>query len=220
MSRKLYGVGTGPGDKEFLTLKAVRVIKEASVIFAPNNRGKNMSLDTASEFIEGKRIVLIDFPMGRVTEEDYRRAADIIAAEIKEGESGAFLTIGDPMIYSTFIYIVDKIKKYYGEVEIEVVPGIPSFIAAASQSQTVLTVKDDRFLLCDDFSEDKLDGVDSIAILKTSKNKEEILNSLEENNFSYKYIRRATLEEEKILEDREDILGDKDYISLIIGKRK
>ncbi len=217
--KKLYGVGTGPGDPEFLTLKSVRVMKEASVIFGPNNRGQNMAINTAKEFIEGKKIVLIDFPMGNVTREDYKRAAEIIESEIPEGECGAFLTIGDPMVYSTFIYIVQEIEKKYKHIDIEIAPGIPSFIAAASQSKTCLTVKDDNFLLCDNFKEDLLNHVDSLAILKTNKNKEEILSALERNDFEYKYIKRATLEEEQILLDKHEILNNKDYISLILAKK-
>lgn len=218
--KKIYGVGTGPGDKEFLTLKAVRVMREASVIFAPNNRGKNMAIDTAREFIEGKRIVLIDFPMGSVGLEDYKKAAEIINREIPEGESGAFLTIGDPMVYSTFIYIIEQIEENFKDMEIELAPGVPSFVAAASQARQVLTVKDDNFLLCDDFENLRLENVDSLAILKTSKKKEEIINKLEENQFEYKYVKRATLENQEILSSREDILADKDYISLILARRK
>lgn len=220
MSKKIYGVGTGPGDKEFLTLKAVRVMEEASVIFGPNNRGQNMAIDTASDFIKDKKMVLIDFPMGNVTVEDYKKAAEIIEREIPEGESGAFLTIGDPMVYSTFIYIVDEIEKSHKNMEIEIVPGIPSFVAAAAQSKQVLTVKDDNFLLCDNFEEEKLKNIDSVAILKTSKNKEEILDKLEKNGFEYKYVKHATLPTQEILTDKEEILADKQYISLILGKRK
>ncbi len=220
MSKKIYGIGTGPGDKEFLTLKAVRVMQESAVIFGPNNKGQNMAVDTAKDFIEGKRLVLIDFPMGKVTEEDYKKAAEIIEREIPEGESGAFLTIGDPMVYSTFIYIIEQMEKSHKNVDIEIVPGIPSFIAAAAQSRQVITVKDDDFLLCDDFTEDKIKNVESVAILKTSKNKEYILDSLEKNGFEYKYVKHATLPTQEILTDKEEILKDKQYISLILGKKK
>ena len=103
--KKLYGIGTGPGDPELLTLKAVKAMEDSSVIFAPNNKGKNMALDTAQEFIRGKEIVLIDFPMGEVTREDYKKAAEIILSKIPSNGLGAFLTIGDPMIYTTFIFV-------------------------------------------------------------------------------------------------------------------
>lgn len=217
--KKLYGVGTGPGDAEHLTLKAVRVINQADVIFAPNNKGKNMALDTVKPFIQDKKVVLIDFPMGRVEKEYYNSAAKTIEEEISEAGSGVFLTIGDPMVYSTFIYIVEEIEKM--GVEAEVVPGITSFTAGAAVCKTPLTEKGDRFLLCDEMvDEEVLKHCDSICILKTLKDKEDILNILEKNNFSYSYIKRCTLPEELVLTDREEILEDRDYISFIIGRRK
>ncbi len=219
MNKKIYGIGTGPGDSDYLTLKAVKAMEEASVIFGPNNNGKNMAIDTAEEFIKDKKLVLIDFPMGEVTREDYKRAAEIIEREIPEGESGAFLTIGDPMIYSTFIYIIEELEKKFTNMEIEVVSGIPSFVAAAGESQSPLTVKDDDFVLCDELTPEKLQLVDSIAILKTFKNKEKTIEMLEEADFNYTYIKRATLEMQEILTEKEEILEDKDYISLILGRR-
>ncbi len=217
--KKLYGVGTGPGDAENLTLKAVRVINQADVIFAPNNKGRNMALDTVQAFIQDKKVVLIDFPMGQVEKEYYNSAAKTIEEEISEAGSGVFLTIGDPMVYSTFIYITKEIEKM--GVEVEVVPGITSFTAGAAASKIPLTVKGDRFLLCDEVvDEDVLKYCDSICILKTLKDKEDILNILEKNNFSYSYIKRCTLPEELVLTDREEILEDRDYISFIIGRRK
>lgn len=88
--KKFYGVGTGPGDKEYLTLKAVRIMEAGDVIFAPNNKGKNMALDTAEDFIKDKKLVFIDFPMGKVTEEIYKEAAEKIEEEIPDGGTGVF----------------------------------------------------------------------------------------------------------------------------------
>lgn len=215
--KKLYGIGTGPGDPELLTIKAVKSMENSHVIFAPNNKGTNMALDTAEEFIKGKNIVLIDFPMGSVTRRDYINAANIIEENIPSGGKGAFLTIGDPMIYSTFIYIMEELEEK--EIDIEVIPGIPSFVASAAISKVPLTVKGDNFILCDEFHEELLEHGDSIGILKTLKGKEDILKILEKNNYTYKYIKKASLKDEGILVDREDILKDKNYISLILARK-
>ena len=216
--KKIYGIGTGPGDKELLTLKAVRMINEASVIFAPNNKGKNIALDTVADHIANKKVIMIDFPMGRVAAEDYVKAAEIIHEETPEGETGVFLTIGNPMVYSTFIYTMEQLEKF--NVAVEVIPGIPSFIAAAASAKLPLTVKGDNFLLCDDFQEDLLDSVESICILKTFKDKERIIDSLEKKNFDYQYVKHCTWDDEEILTDKESILKDKNYISLILGRKK
>lgn len=215
--KKLYGIGTGPGDKELLTLKAVRTIENSSVIFAPNNKGKNMAIDTAKDFIGDKKIVFIDLPMGHVLKEDYEKAAEIIFQEIPEGEIGSFLTIGDPMIYSTFIYVMEELKGK--DIDIEIISGIPSFVAAAGESMTPLTVKGESFLLCDELEEELPEKIDSICILKTFNGKEKILSILSNNDYSYRYIKRATSEEQEIMIDKEEILKDKDYMSLIIARK-
>lgn len=214
--KKLYAIGTGPGSSDLLTIRAVNAIKEADVIFAPNNRGKNMALDTARDYIEDKKIKLLDFPMGSVNKEDYKNAAHIIYDSIGEGQSGVFLTIGDSMIYSTFIYIMEIIENR--NIDIEIIPGIPSFVAAACESKVPLTLKGDTFLLCDEIPRN-LDDFSSIAILKTFKNKEASLDKLEDNNFQYKYIKRVSFENQEILDQKEDIMKDQDYISLILGRR-
>lgn len=216
--KKLYGIGTGPGDKELLTLKAVKAMENSSVIFAPNNNGKNMALDTAEEFIKGKEIILIDFPMGEVGREDYIKAAETIVKKIPKNGKGAFLTIGDPMIYSTFIYIMEELDEV--EIETEIINGIPSFLAAAGKMKIPLTLKGDSFMLCDELDEDKFKTSDSIAILKTLRNKENILNTLEKNNFEYKYIKKVSFKEEEIIYNKEKILSDNNYMSLILARRK
>lgn len=216
--KTLYGIGTGPGASDLLTIRAVEKMKEADVIFVPNNKGKNMALDTAEEYLKGKKIVYLDFPMGQVTDKHYKDGAEEIYKKIEKNSSGAFLTIGDPMIYSTFIYLAQELEAKE-DLKIEVVPGIPSFVASAGAAKLQLTEKSDNFVLCDEPSQDILDLADSVAILKTFKNKEETLELLEKNNFSYKYIRRASLEEEAILEDKQEILEEKDYISLILARK-
>ena len=108
--KKLFGLGTGPGDPELLTLKAVKILKEANIIFAPLSKGKNMALDTVKEYVKDKEIVYLDFPMGSVTNEVYKENAEIIINNINEGESGVFITIGDPTFYSTFINMLEFLQ--------------------------------------------------------------------------------------------------------------
>lgn len=216
--KKLYGVGTGPGDKEYLTLKAVKVIQQSEVIFAPNNKGKNMALDTVKDFIKGKKVIFVDFPMKGVDKTHYENAAIIIEKEMQGNRTGVFLTIGDPLVYSTFSYLIENIEKR--NIEVEIVSGIPSFLASAALVKKPITIRGDRFILCDKtFDEDILKKCDSIAILKATSNKEELLNKLEKNGFDYTYVKRVTLEGEESIIDKNKILENKDYISLILGRR-
>ncbi len=216
--RKIYFTGTGPGDPELLTRKAVRVIKEADVLFVPGNKGKNMAMDTIEEFLEGKRTVRLEFPMGSVTNEDYKKAAQVILEDIPEGGSGVFVTIGDPMIYSTAIYIMERLKEM--DIQMEVVPGIPSFVAAAGRALVPLATKGEVICICDEFRESAIEKADTVAILKTSGNKEEVLGFLKRERFQATYARKATLEDEFITWDREEMLGEDEYMSIIIGNRR
>lgn len=215
--KKIYGIGTGPGDKDLLTIKAVKKIRESKYIFAPNNKGKNMALETAREYVEDKKIIYIDFPMGEVNEENYRECAKTMEENIEDGEAGAFLTIGDPTFYSTFM----NTFKYFGkDVDVEIISGIPSFVAAAGSSKTALTFKGESFMLTDSIPEEDEKNVDSMAILKAYKITQKDLDRLKDFGFSYKYVKRASFEEEKILEDDEEILRERDYISLLLARRK
>lgn len=216
--RKIYFTGTGPGDPELLTRKAVRVIGDADVIFVPANKGKNMALDTIREFVEDKNIEFLNFPMGKVNGDDYKKAADRISELVPENGTGVFVTIGDPMIYSTAVYIMDRIQK--DNMEVEVVSGIPSFVAAAGNSLVPLVTKGEIFCLSDTFNEDNLEWADSLAILKTNGKKEEILESIEKKDFSYTYIRETTLPGEYITREKRAILEDKAYISMILARKE
>ena len=72
--KKLYGIGTGPGASDLITVRSARLIENADVIFAPNNKGKNMALDTVREYIKTENIIFLDFPMGKVGPEIYKES--------------------------------------------------------------------------------------------------------------------------------------------------
>ena len=142
---KLYGVGVGPGDRELITVKAVRVIKECGVITAPlmKNGGKT-AYDIAAEYTMGKRFIELEMPMSKDFEEldkNYGAAADVIETELKAGNNVAFLTLGDPTVYSTYMRI-DRIMRSRG-YETEIIPGITSFCAAAARLNMALCERDE-----------------------------------------------------------------------------
>lgn len=134
---KLYGVGVGPGDPELITLKAVRIIKECQCIAVPtNNKQTCLAYKIASSAvdIETKPCIEIPMPMTRDTaalEQHHTKGANTIAALLEQGDDIAFLTLGDPTIYATYIYIHKKIAKMGYETQL--ISGIPSFCAAAAR---------------------------------------------------------------------------------------
>ncbi|MDO4534019.1 MAG: precorrin-2 C(20)-methyltransferase [Coriobacteriia bacterium] len=131
----LYGVSVGPGDPELLTLKAVRVIREADVVAVPDCGGKRqMAYAIAFEYLVGKQVLDCQTHMtgNRVAaNESYTRIADDICALLDEGKSVAYLSLGDVSIYSTFAY-VQRIVRERG-YETEIIPGVASFCAAAAR---------------------------------------------------------------------------------------
>ena len=141
---RLAGIGVGPGDPELLTLKGKRLMEESDFIVIPAS-GKDVNIAytigvSAVPAIKKKDILEVNMPMIRDKEElarCHRRAADQIIEKLDRGENGVFLTLGDPTVYSTYIYVHDIITALGYETEI--VPGIPSFCAAAAKLNIGLT---------------------------------------------------------------------------------
>ena len=133
----LYGVSVGPGDPELLTVKAVRVLEHCPVIAAPRTKsGGTLALDIARRAVSlvGKTILPLYFPMGRDKEEwreSHRRAAAEIRAYLDEGRDVAMPNLGDVAIYSTFGYLMEMLRE--DGYEAVMVPGVPSFCAAAAR---------------------------------------------------------------------------------------
>lgn len=214
--KKIFGLGTGPGDPELLTLKAVRILKEADVIFAPNNKGKNMSLDTVSEFVDGKTIVMLDYPMKSTTLKTYKSNAKIIEDSLNDGAVGVFITIGDPLFYST---VINTFVHFSDNVEVEYISGIPSFVAAAAAAKTPLALVGEKFMVVDAVPMEIADDINSIAILKTHDLTEEKLDRLINLGFTLSYVEKASFIDEVVARDKEEILKRHAYISLLLARR-
>ncbi|MCY6372170.1 cobalt-factor II C(20)-methyltransferase [Clostridium ganghwense] len=219
---KLYGIGVGPGDKELLTLKAVRVIENCDVIVAPSavDGGKSISLDTAAEFIkEDAEVVIKHFPMGGADrEEKIYQAFKSIEEKLEQGKDVAFLTIGDPLVYSTYIYLLEHIEKK--GFETETVPGITSFCACASLAKETLVIGNEPLLILPGNKIHTVKDEKFLVIMKVYKHEEDIINFLEEKGFKYVYVKKAGREGQEVLRNREEILKNREYMALIIANRK
>ena len=114
----LYGVGIGPGDPELLTLKAVRVIGECPVIAVPGRVKENtvayQIVKQAIPELDQKECLEIDFLMtkdAKRLEESHNAGAEQVISCLKEGKNIAFLTLGDPTVYATYIYIHKRVQQ-------------------------------------------------------------------------------------------------------------
>ena len=146
---KLYGVGVGPGDPELLTRKAERVLGEANIVAVPDKgAGEKTALNIVSDLVAGKELLSCPAPMVRdqaVLEASYQESADRICARLDEGKTVAFITLGDPTVYSTYIYVHKKVLARGYEAEL--IPGVPSFCAVAARLSTSLCEGAERLLI-------------------------------------------------------------------------
>lgn len=144
---RLIGVGVGPGDPELVTVKAVRVLREADLVVVPvmDAQEQGRAEATVRAHIDHDRVQRLVFALddrsGATTErlQAWESAADAVAEQLRtRGGSVAFATIGDPHVYSTFTYLADAVRERLPGVDVSTVPGITAMQDLASRSGTVL----------------------------------------------------------------------------------
>jgi len=145
----LYGVGVGPGDPELLTRKAERIIRESPVLAVPHKGGgEKTAMGIIGDLARGKELLYCDAPMIRdetVLDAAYEANADKVCAFLDRGKDVAFITLGDPTVYSTYIYLHRKVAARGYEAVI--IPGVPSFCAAAARLGEPLCEKSERLMI-------------------------------------------------------------------------
>ncbi|MDO8569077.1 MAG: precorrin-2 C(20)-methyltransferase [Dehalococcoidales bacterium] len=230
---RFYGIGVGPGDPELLTLKARRILSEVPIIFVPK-KGQG-SASYASSIIAGlvspqQEIIELVFPMVREREqlEDYwQKAVVTIWGYLSKGKDCAFINLGDPLLFGTFIPVLGILRREHPEVEVHSVPGISSISAAAAQALLPLATEDDRVAIISGRCEDKairetLNSFDTVIFMKVNAIFDHLMGILEELNLVDKcvYVKKCTTRDEEIVRDITRLKGDKlDYFSLLIFRR-
>lgn len=230
----LYGIGVGPGDPDLITVKAVKTLHSVDVVFAAASTKNSYSLATqiASPHLkEGTPVVKLDFPMTKdrnILEAAWKKNAEMVMGTLAEGKDAAVLTLGDPMTYSTFGYIMKIVKDTKPEIEICIIPGITSFQAAAAAARQILAEGDESFAVISGAADTKrltqvINNNDCVVILKVYRNYKGIINNLKCLDIMSKsiMISKCGLEDEVVLEDigkYQDITPP--YLSLLLVKNK
>lgn len=192
---KLSCVGCGPGDPDLLTIKAVERIREAQVIFSPTSKlGKpSIALSIVRKFINDKTTSIIEliFPMTKDKEflkKQWKHNADQMARAVLEGKKTVYLTVGDPSLYSTWIYMHKEIAVNYKNIEIEIVPGIPSMFAFAAGARISLAEGEETVGIvpaCYDMERIKrtASSCDTVIFLKDGRYFDNVIQMLSESGF-------------------------------------
>lgn len=226
---KLYGIGVGPGDSELLTIKACKILKKVSVICSPRSADSKPSIALSiiqpvlNEREDDYEVIDPLFPMIEDKNElntYWDHAAEIIIPKLEAGSDVAFITLGDPTIFSTFSYVAKRISK--AGFEIEIVPGITSFTSCAAAAGISLVEKDEILVIVPKI-DDRLDKIigngDTFVIMKTSRHSdtlEEVVNR-DKREKTVISVQNCSMSNENIFEG---FSKDKKYLSTTIVKLK
>ena len=227
MSRgTLYGLGVGPGDPELLTLKAVRILHQADVIAVPDKgSGEKTAFRIVQEYVEGKSILTCVTPMVRdqaLLDAAHDRIAADICTLLEEGKTVAFITLGDPTVYATYMYIHRRVLSRGYEAVL--VPGVPSFCAVAARLNTSLCEQSQRLLIVPASHKDMEDCLNVDANLVFMKAGKEI-GALKEKLAAHGLLEHASLvancgmEGEQVWEHFADMPENTGYFSVVLVKK-
>ena len=231
---RLYGVGIGPGDPKLLTVRAKEILDTVDTIFVP--KAKDDGRSCARSIVEAatsksKNFIELTFPMTKdqkKLESYWLRAAERIVKELKRERIAAFVTIGDPFIYSTYIYLLETLRKNFPNIGVETIPGISAFNAAAASSGLPLVKGDEKLAILPVTKNLKglkktLKEFDTVVLMKIGSKLDRVICLLKEMKLMKNsvLVSHAGQAGEKIISDLSSLKDKKlGYLSIIIVKRK
>ena len=230
MTGTLYGLGIGPGDPELITLKALRILRDAPVLAWPAPlEGPSMARGIAAPHLDGHHeeipirmpMDVKRFPVRQV----YDEAAVEIAARLDAGKDVAALCEGDPFFYGSFMYLFARLVKDY---PVEVVPGVSSLMAAAAVTGVPLAARGDVLTVLPAPLEearltDRLSRIDATAIIKIGRHLPRVRRALAAVGLTgqARYIGHATMGDRQIVCPLADYPNETaPYFSMILVHRR
>jgi precorrin-2/cobalt-factor-2 C20-methyltransferase len=231
---KIYAVGVGPGDPELLTRKAERILRQVPVICTPTGQADAASyaLSIVDDLVDSSRqeIIVQLFPMSKdeaALQDFWQKAAAEVLTRIDAGQDVAFITIGDPLVYSTFLYLYRIFRAERPDVPIEIVPGISSINAAAAAAGIPLGMAGERIAILPATYADAelrrtLAGFDTVVLMKVSRVFDRVYALLKELGLEDcgAFVRRVGSEQEEVVFDLSTLVGRQlDYLSMLIIRK-
>lgn len=219
----LYGVGVGPGDPRLMTYLAVETVKNCPVIAVPaEGREHAVSYRIAAGIVKGldeKECLNLSTPMTKdmqVLKENYETAADQITKQLDAGKDVAYLTLGDPTIYSTYIYI-HRIVRARG-YETQIISGIPSFCAVAARLGGSLADRSEQLHIIPSTYdiEEALTYPGSKILMKAASKLSVVKDRLKEKEMKGIMVENCGMPDEHIYENVDDMPERASYYSIVV----
>ena len=230
--RRLVGVGVGPGDPELLTLKAVRAIQAADLVFAPARRRgeRSLAIEIVGDHLDTNRqdVVTIPFPDER-RGETWATIATTIVERLGASGHGVFLTEGDPLLFGSFGNLVKALSKLDPSMSVETIPGVSSATAAAAAAGVPLVDGNQRLAIVPANApsaeiEQTLLGFDCTVLLKVGPVLGSLLEVLRRLGFQDHavYVRRCGQPGQQVVTDLSLLNAEPptDYFALLIVHRR
>ncbi|EXX86008.1 precorrin-2 C20-methyltransferase [Paenibacillus darwinianus] len=230
----LYGIGVGPGDPELITIKAFRLMKECPVIAYPKKRmgGKSYALEIVELYTNPaeKEMLGLVFPMTKdpgVLEREWSKTVEQCWSHLREGRDIAFVTEGDPNLYSTFIHMARLLQELHPEVPVRSVPGISSVLGAAARLGLPLADGDEQVAIVPATGDraamrKAIQEHDAIVFIKVAKVLDMMIDILEELGLADKasVVTKVTSAEERIWRDVRKLRGEElEYLTLMAVRK-
>jgi len=231
----LYGIGIGPGDPDLLTVKGAKLLSRCRHVFVPKAKpaAESLARTIAEEHLRpDAEIHEMVFPMTSDRNElaaRWNESAESVAAVLRQGEDACFLTLGDSLLYSTYIYLARALRALLPEAPIVTVTGITALSAAAALTEfpigegkapvTIVPTADDFATLRGALA---LGG--TVVLMKIGRRLEAVLDLLEEAGRidGAVFVSRVGLEGQRIETDLRKLREEgpeAGYLSVILVNR-
>ena len=241
LTGKFVGIGVGPGDPELITLKAAKALHVADIICIPKT-----DVDKPSLAVTMIKPILMDrqvapelleliFPMTKddiSNQELWDKNAAIIAQKVDSGKTVVFITLGDPLFYSTFIYLYQSLQVRHPNVLLEIISGVSAFNACAASARVPLAEKDEFVtVIPSDLNEKLVEQAasfsDNLVFIKCAYRLKELIPTLKRSGFNddsaVALVRRCSMPNETVTVGKLcDVLHwdiSEDYFTIALVKK-